>query len=219
VPIRGKVFLAACLRHHRGRQILALLILTLPLRLPMGDTAQPRRRPPAGRHPAETILVVDNEASVRRVVRRALEHDGDLVLEAEDAESALRLIEAHSGRLDLIITDLAMPGMGGRELAEVLSVFRPELRVLVMTGFPERLPPDRRLPLLGKPFTLDSLREAVRSVRCRPRASLLEGQEQRARARQLRSALDGGDASRTAPGTKVDLVAAAAQLRQIDSQR
>jgi CheY-like chemotaxis protein len=183
----------------------------------MGETAQPRRRPPAGRHPAETILVVDNEASVRRVVRRALEHDGNVVVEAEGAEAALRLIQGHSGRLDLIITDLAMPGIGGRELAEVLSVFRPELRVLAMTGFPERLPPDRRLPLLGKPFTLDRLREAVRTARSRPRAHLLDGQEQRARARQLRSALDGGDSS-SAPGTRVDLVAAAARLCQIDTQ-
>jgi len=102
----------------------------------MGETAQPRRRPPVGRPPAETILVVDNEASVRRVVRRTLQHDGNVVLEAVDAESALRLIEGHSGRLDLIITDMTMPGIDGWELAEVLSVFRPELRVLVMTGFP-----------------------------------------------------------------------------------
>jgi CheY-like chemotaxis protein len=184
----------------------------------MGKTAPPRRTPPAGHHPAETILVVDNEASVRRVVRRALEHDGNVVLEAEDAEAALRLIQGHPGRLDLIITDLAMPGIGGRELAEVLSVFRPELQVLAMTGFPERLPADRRLPLLGKPFTLDSLREAVRAARSRPRVRLLDGPEQRARARQLRSALDESNLSRTAPGTRVDLVAAAAQLRQMNSQ-
>jgi CheY-like chemotaxis protein len=170
----------------------------------MGETAQPRRRPPVGRPPAETILVVDNEASVRRVVRRTLQHDGNVVLEAVDAESALRVIEGHSGRLDLIITDLTMPGIDGRELAEVLSVFRPELRVLAMTGFPERLTPDRRLPLLGKPFTLDSLREAVRNVR--------------ARATQLRSALDGGHSgTMPAQGSRVDLVAAAAQLRHIDS--
>jgi CheY-like chemotaxis protein len=183
----------------------------------MGEMAQPRRRPPAGRHAAETILVVDNEDAVRRVVRRVLEHDGHVVLEAEDAESALRLIEGHSGRLDLIITDLAMPGIGGRELAEVLSIFRPEIRVLAMTGFPERLTPDRRLPLLGKPFTIDSLREAVRNMRTRPRAHLHDGREQRARARQLRSALDGGHSS-AAQGSSVDLVAAAAQLRQIDFQ-
>jgi hypothetical protein len=90
---------------------------------------------------------------------------------------------------------------------------------LAMTGFPERLTPDRRLPLLGKPFTLDSLREAIRSVRARPPASLLDGQERRARATQLRSALDGGHSSAMpAQGLRVDLVAAAAQLRHIDSQ-
>ncbi len=160
---------------------------------------------------------MDNEASVRRVVRRVLEHDGNVVLEAEDAESALRLIEEHSAGLDLIITDLTMPGIGGRELAEVLSVFRPDLRVLAMTGFPERLIPDRRLPLLGKPFTVDSLREAVRSMRTRPRANLLDGQEQRARARQLRSAISVHSGT-TPQRSSVDLVAAAAQLRQIDSQ-
>jgi CheY-like chemotaxis protein len=188
-------------------------------RLPMGKTALPRRPQSTGRQPAETILVVDNEASVRRVVRRVLEHDGHVVLESSDAESALRLIEGHSGQLDLIITDLTMPGIGGRELAEVLSVFRPDLRVLAMTGFPERIIPDRRLPLLGKPFTLDSLREAIRSMRTRPRPRLLGGREQRARARQLRSAFDGGPSSTmTAQGSGVDLVAAAVQLRHINSQ-
>lgn len=193
-------------------------VLIFRSRLPMGQPATPRRRPPVGRPPAETTLVVDNEASVRRVVRRALEHDGHVVLEAADAESALRLIEGHSGRLDLIITDLTMPGIDGRELAEVLSVFRPELRVLAMTGFPERLTLDRRLPLLGKPFTLDSLREAVRSVRARPPARMLDGQERRARATQLRSTLDGGPSgTMPAPGSRVDLVAAAAQLRYLDS--
>jgi CheY-like chemotaxis protein len=149
-------------------------------------------------------------------MRRVLEHDGHVVLEAEDAESALRPIEGHSSGLDLIITDLAMPGLGGREFAEVLSVFRPEIRVLAMTGFPERLTPDRRLPLLGKPFTIDSLREAVRSMRTRPRAHLEDGREQRARAQQLRSALHGGESK--GAESRVDLAAAAAQLRQIDSQ-
>ena len=100
----------------------------------------------------------------------------------------------------------------------MLSVFRPELRVLAMTGFPERLTPDRRLPLLGKPFTLDSLREAVRSVRARPPARMLDGQERRARATQLRSTLDGGPSGTVpAPRSRVDLVTAAAQLRHLDS--
>ena len=86
-----------------------------------------------------------------------------------------------------------------------------------MTGFPERLTLDRRLPLLGKPFTLDSLREAVRSVRARPPARLLDGQERRARATQLRSTLDGGPSgTMPAPGSRVDLVAATAQLRYLD---
>jgi CheY-like chemotaxis protein len=182
----------------------------------MGEIAQPRRRPHARRHAGAPILVVDNEESVRRVLRRVLEHDGHVVLEAADGESALQLIQQHTGSLELVITDLAMPGMGGRELAEVLSVCRPELRVLAMSGHPERLSPDRRLPLLGKPFTIESLREAVRSMRARPPAHLRDGREQRARAQQLRSALEGRPSS--APQkSPVDLAAAAAQLRQIDS--
>ncbi|HEY7636821.1 MAG TPA: response regulator [Gemmatimonadales bacterium] len=186
----------------------------------MGEPATPRRRRPVGRPPAETILVVDNEASVRRVVRRVLEHDGQMVLEAEDAESALRLIERHRGPLDLVLTDLTMPGIGGQELAEVLSVFRPDLRVLAMTGFPEHHLPDRRLPLLTKPFTLDTLRDAIRTMRARPRAQLLGGPERRARVIQLRAVLDGepSTALRT-PQSSVDLVAAVVRLRQLEPQR
>ena len=183
----------------------------------MGKSATSKRRSSGGHQPLETILVVDDEPTVRRVVRRILEHDGHIVVESPDAESALRLIEQHTSRIDLVITDLGMPGIKGRELAEVLSVFRPELPVLAMTGS-ERVITDRRLPLLGKPFTLDSLREAVRTMRSRPRARLADGQEQRARARQLRSALDGALHTATLPlGTGVDLVAAVLELRHIDS--
>ncbi len=159
------------------------------------------------------VLVVDDEESLRRVVRRALEADGCRVLEAADGEAALRLIQRLSALPDLVLTDLRMPHVGGRELAEILSVFRPGLPVVAMTGFAGSAHPDRRLPLLVKPFTLPTLLEAVRTARRRR----LEFQsapkvEHRSRARRLRTMAGGA-------GPEVDLVAAVRLLRGLSDER
>jgi len=156
------------------------------------------------------VLFVDDEDAVRWVGRRFLEADGWRVLEATDGLEALEIIEAFTGRLDLVITDLNMPRVSGRELAEVLSVFRPGLPVLGVTGFLSAVNHDRRLPILPKPFTAGSLLQAVRmacglSVRLRPPVM-----ENRRRARQLRELTDPG---RESP---VDLVAAVQTLRGLE---
>jgi CheY-like chemotaxis protein len=161
--------------------------------------------------PRTRVLVVDDEEPLRRVVRRALEADGCTVLEAADGEAALGLLQTIESP-DLLLTDLRMPRIGGRELAEVLSVFRPELPVVAMTGFAGAAHPDRRLPLLVKPFTLPDLLGAVRTARSRraapPRPHY---SEQRSRARRLR-ALVGQS------GPEVDLIRAAHLLRHLDGE-
>ena len=154
------------------------------------------------------VLLADDEEAIRWVGRRFLEADGWTVLEAGDGEEALAIIEAHQGRLSLVITDLNMPKVSGRELAEVLSVFRPGLPVLGITGFLSAVSHDRRLPILPKPFTAGSLLQAVRmacglSVRLRP--PLMEN---RRRARRLREL--------TPAGGQPDLRAAVQTLRTLE---
>jgi two-component system cell cycle sensor histidine kinase/response regulator CckA len=139
------------------------------------------RLPPRG-----VVLLADDEEAIRWVGRRFLEADGWTVLEAGDGEEALEIIQSHQGGLSLVITDLNMPKVTGRELAEVLSIFRPGLPVLGITGFLSAVSHDRRLPILPKPFTAGSLLQAVRmacglSVRLQP-----PPKENRRRARRLR---------------------------------
>jgi CheY-like chemotaxis protein len=156
------------------------------------------------------VLLVDDEDAVRWVGRRFLEADGWAVLEATDGLEALHIVESLTSRLDLVITDLNMPRVTGRELAEVLSVFRPGLPVLGVTGFLSAVNHDRRLPILPKPFTAGSLLQAVRmacglSIRLRPPVM-----EHRRRARRLRElTLSGAE-------RPVDLVAAVRALREIE---
>ena len=164
--------------------------------------ATPRRR--------GLVLLADDEDAIRWISRRYLEADGWAVLEAADGIEALHIVEGLTDRLDLVVTDLNMPRVSGRELAEVVSVFRPGLPVLGLTGFLSAVTHDRRLPILPKPFTAGSLMQAVRmacglSVRLRPPVM-----ENRRRARRLRELTPAG-AERP-----VDLVAAVHFLRGIE---
>jgi two-component system, cell cycle sensor histidine kinase and response regulator CckA len=156
------------------------------------------------------VLLVDDEDAIRRVGRRFLEADGWTVLEAADGLNALEIIGSLTGRLDLVVTDLNMPRVTGRELAEVLSIFRPGLPVLGVTGFLSAVTHDRRLPILPKPFTAGALLQAVRmacgvTLRLSPPAM-----ENRRRARRLR------ELTASEPTLRVDLVAAVRALREIE---
>jgi DNA-binding response OmpR family regulator len=165
-----------------------------------------------------TVLVVDDEAAIRRVVRRALERNGAEVLEAEGGETALALLQRRADPIDLVITDLTMPDIGGLAVAQVLSVFRPELPVLAMSGNPGTPSPDRRLSLLLKPFTLAELLVAIRLVQSRSRQACME--EHRRVARLLHAAAGEtqtrGAALRSAA---VDLVAMARLLQSSQPER
>src|SRR6266540_5639138 len=86
---------------------------------------------------SETILLVEDEAPVRAVTRQLLERNGYTVLEASDGPAALALVDgaAVSRHIDLLLTDVIMPGMSGRELADKLKARRPNLGVLFMSGY------------------------------------------------------------------------------------
>ena len=117
----------------------------------------------------ETVLLVEDEESVRELVRGTLAARGYKVLEAENGESGLRVAEAHGDGIDILITDVVMPGMGGRELAKRLLQIRPNLAVLYLSGYTEdtilhqgALGPGTAF--LQKPFTLQNLARKVREV-------------------------------------------------------
>jgi two-component system cell cycle sensor histidine kinase/response regulator CckA len=84
---------------------------------------------------AETILVVDDQAPVRSVVREILQPTGYIVLEAGSGEEAVRICAGQEGPMHLLLTDVMMPGMSGPQLAQRLARLRPEMRVLYMSGY------------------------------------------------------------------------------------
>jgi signal transduction histidine kinase/CheY-like chemotaxis protein len=84
----------------------------------------------------ETVLVVEDEPAVLSLSCRALEAQGYVVLSATDAEAAERIVERHGGTIHLLLTDVVMPGLSGRELADRLAAKRPGIRVLYMSGYP-----------------------------------------------------------------------------------
>ena len=118
---------------------------------------------------AETILLVEDEAAVRSLVKRILSQKGYRVLEASDGTIALRLAAGHVGEIDLVLTDVLMPNLGGRGMFEELKELSPEMRVLFMSGnpkddvFPEKSMADRT-PYLQKPFTSEALLSEVRAA-------------------------------------------------------
>lgn len=117
----------------------------------------------------ETILLVEDEEFVRNVTREVLFGAGYKVLEACDAESGLRMFNENVGTIDLLLTDVVMPGMDGRELARQLVDREPNLKAIFMSGYTENAIvrqgfTDARVAYLQKPFTLDALTRKVREV-------------------------------------------------------
>ena len=115
----------------------------------------------------ETILLVDDEQSVRTIVLKILRRARYNVLEAENGEAALRIAEEHPGKIDLVITDMYMPGLRGREVVERLAPTRPGLRALFISGYADQ---DARTGVpgganfLNKPFSGQELANAVEKV-------------------------------------------------------
>jgi DNA-binding NtrC family response regulator len=122
----------------------------------------------------KTVLVVDDEEVIRRLAGRMLSLQGFRALEARDAEQALRLLQQQSPRIAAVVTDLAMPGLGGLRLGEMVTRCWPDIPVLYMSGFPSRRlvgegALDPTLPFLQKPFTEEQLGRKVRALLSKPR--------------------------------------------------
>ena len=120
------------------------------------------------RHGQETLLIVEDEPSVRNLVASALRHDGYRLLLASSAEEALTVADAHDGPIDLLLTDAMMPGKSGVELANLMAARRPGMPVIIMSGYTEETlaVPGLQEPiaLLQKPFTPRELRRRLREI-------------------------------------------------------
>jgi two-component system cell cycle sensor histidine kinase/response regulator CckA len=127
---------------------------------------------PPGR---ETVLLAEDEDSVRRLARRILEEAGYTVLEAREATEALAISEAWDGPIDLLVTDVVMPELNGRELAERLSALRPGIQIVYISGYTDHdvlggvVAPGNHF--LQKPFTLEALATKVREALDVPRSN------------------------------------------------
>ncbi len=117
----------------------------------------------------ESVLVIDNDAVVGRLVQQALRGSGYEVLLVDDANDGLELAKQQRGKLDLLITDLIMPGMNGRVLAEMICAEDPMLRVLFISGYSADLLEEEDADVegaafLAKPFSMKELVAKVREV-------------------------------------------------------
>jgi len=118
---------------------------------------------------SETILLVEDEESVRQLVRETLESRGYRVLEAENGHTALAIAASFPSVIHLVITDVVMPGLSGHELIQQLLPARPHTKILYLSGYAEEafanpLPADGQKAFLQKPFTLQNLSRKVREV-------------------------------------------------------
>jgi PAS domain S-box-containing protein len=136
---------------------------------PADDPADPAPSPAGGSGRRETLLVVEDEQTVRRIATRTLRRAGYRVLAASDGEEALAISAAHPGPIHLLMTDVVMPRMGGRDLAAHLRRERREMRVLFNSGYSEAAVATHGVLepgtwFIGKPFTPEGLLARVREV-------------------------------------------------------
>lgn len=133
--------------------------------------------------PIQTILLVDDHELVLRALHIYLEKRGYNVLEAQDGDEALLIAECFPAMIHVLVTDLIMARMNGRELARRLLPLRPEMQVIMMSGFPDEIVVQQELtpqiPILPKPFPPKRLLAAIEDVLANPQrertvASLVE---------------------------------------------
>ena len=112
----------------------------------------------------ETILLVEDEPAVRQLFAQALKRAGYSVFEARNGQEAMKLFDAHGDEIDMLLTDVRMPYMGGAELAHHLRGRRRTLKLLCISGYPGNLDADLAADFLAKPFSRDDLLRKVREV-------------------------------------------------------
>ncbi|MBU0705579.1 MAG: response regulator, partial [Chloroflexi bacterium] len=127
-----------------------------------------RQVAPAPAPASVTVLVVEDEPAVRKLAVRILQQQGYRVLDAADGLEALQVSSEHQGPIDLLLTDVVMPRLNGKELADQLQVLRPETRVLFMSGYSDhiltRYQARDDIAFLAKPFTLETLVARVGAI-------------------------------------------------------
>lgn len=128
---------------------------------------------------SETVLLAEDEDAVRALARCILQAAGYIVLEAANGAEALEIVARHIGPIDLLLTDVVMPEMGGRELAESLQIFHPEIGLLFMSGYTEDAVVrhgvfQADMAFLQKPFNVRTLSKIVRDVLDRRKAAIEE---------------------------------------------
>ena len=133
------------------------------------ETIAPRRSEAALPGGTETILLVEDEPSLRVMARIFLQGKGYTILEAENGQHAVEIAGQYRGQIHLLLTDVIMPGMSGRVLAEAVAASRAGIKLLYMSGYTDALVTQHGIlnpgtQLLEKPFTRDSLLSRVRSV-------------------------------------------------------
>ncbi|POF43669.1 response regulator [Pseudomonas laurylsulfativorans] len=113
---------------------------------------------------ASTILVVEDDAIVRMLIVDVLEELDFTVLEADGSEQALETLKDVNQHIDLMMTDVGLPVMDGRELATLARTIRPSLPILFASGYAENIEVPQGMHLIGKPFSIDQLRDKVKSI-------------------------------------------------------
>jgi two-component system cell cycle sensor histidine kinase/response regulator CckA len=128
-----------------------------------GDAANGGRVPNTDAR--ETILLVEDEPAVRQLFAQALGRAGYRVYEARNGQEAIKLFDEHTDAIDLLLTDMRMPYMGGAELAQELRARRPSLKLLCISGYPGGGGDSETMPdFLAKPFSRDDLLAKVREI-------------------------------------------------------
>jgi two-component system, cell cycle sensor histidine kinase and response regulator CckA len=144
---------------------------TFTVRLPRVEAPVPAAGTTSAADPkpgSETILLVEDEDVVRELTRRVLERQGYTVLACADGGAAVELAGRHEQAIDLLLTDVVMPGLRGHEVARLVSESRPEIKILYMSGYAEEMLVGRdSIPqnaLIEKPFAVDALGRRVREA-------------------------------------------------------
>ena len=145
---------------------------TFTVHLPRAASSSQAKEPEQGAAPergAETVLVVEDEDSVRRVIETILTRRGYTVLSANGGDSALKLAKSHAGKIHLLVSDVVMPHMSGPQVAEQMALISPATRVLFLTGYTDETVVNHGVfragaALLQKPFSPDALARKVREV-------------------------------------------------------
>jgi len=149
------------IRSHPGQG--TTVLMALPLTRPEADPETPSEDEPLA-HGGELVLLVEDDAEVRRVVRQQLVDLGYPVIEAENGVQALEMI-AQIPDIDLMISDVIMPGgLNGHQLASQVQAERPDMRIVLMSGYTDEIVSQNALPVLNKPFGRQDLVRAIQQV-------------------------------------------------------